>query len=96
MLNKKSRYRDTLLFSPGEDGKIRFLGLRARSIDLATPVIEHEIAAGDRLDLLAQRYYNDDRLWWRIIDANPEYLFAGEVWADDLAGEVLLIPRARE
>jgi len=26
--------------------------------------------AGDRLDLLAYRYYNDVRLWWLIAEAN--------------------------
>ena len=41
------------------------------------PVIEHEVTAGDRLDLLALHYYQNDRLWWRIADANPEFLFAG-------------------
>jgi hypothetical protein len=96
MLTKKSRYRDTPLFAISEDGQLRFPGLRARAIGPATAVIEHEIAAGDRLDHLGQRYYNDDRMWWRIVDANPDYLSASDIWADDLAGEVLLIPRAKE
>ncbi|GAB4191943.1 MAG: hypothetical protein Tsb002_21230 [Wenzhouxiangellaceae bacterium] len=96
MISKQSRYRNLPRFSPAGDERPTFPGLRARRIGTATPVIEHEIAAGDRLDHLAQRYYNDDRMWWRIVDANPQYLFAGNVWADDLAGEVLLIPRAQE
>lgn len=96
MLNKQSRYRDSQRFSPDEEGRTGFSGLRTRAIGPATPVLEHEILAGDRLDHLAQRYYNDDRLWWRIVDANPDYQFAAELWADDLAGEVLLIPRALE
>ena len=33
----------------------------------------------DCLDLLARHYYNDDRLWWRIADANPEFVYAGDM-----------------
>lgn len=29
---------------------------------------------GDRLDLLANAYYESPSEWWRIIDANPEIL----------------------
>jgi hypothetical protein len=32
--------------------------------------IEHEVHAGDRLDVLAQRYYGDPVLWWYIAVAN--------------------------
>lgn len=28
--------------------------------------------SGDRLDLIADSYYDDPGEWWRIIDANPE------------------------
>lgn len=35
-----------------------------------TTVAEHLVVAGDRLDLLAQRYYGDPLLSWRIADAN--------------------------
>ena len=28
--------------------------------------------AGDRLDLLADQFYNDPRLWWIINNANPD------------------------
>ena len=32
---------------------------------------EHEVVEGDRLDLIAARWYGDPELWWRIVDANP-------------------------
>jgi hypothetical protein len=32
---------------------------------------EHEVVEGDRLDLVAARWYGDPELWWRIADANP-------------------------
>jgi nucleoid-associated protein YgaU len=52
-------------------------------------IAEHLVVAGDRLDLLAQQYYGDPLLGWRIADANL---------ADDPAdlvaepGRVLKIP----
>ncbi|MFF9511015.1 hypothetical protein ACF1BU_31555 [Streptomyces sp. NPDC014724] len=31
----------------------------------------HSVNAGDRPDLLGQRYFGDPRQWWQIADANP-------------------------
>ncbi|RKH37903.1 tail protein X [Corallococcus sicarius] len=33
----------------------------------------HKVVAGDRLDLLAQRYFSDPFQAWRIVDANPTF-----------------------
>lgn len=77
MITKKSRYARARAFAPGPDGTLPFPGLRPRSIAPAEGVIEHQVQAGDRLDQLARHYYNDDRLWWRIVDANPE-IFLGQ------------------
>lgn len=38
--------------------------------DGLTTVAEYLVIAGDRLDLLAQRFYGDPLLSWRIADAN--------------------------
>ena len=75
MFLKKSRYKNAREFEPRPDGSDVFRGIRARAIGVATGVIEHEVQSGDRLDLLARHYYNDDRLWWRIADANPEMVY---------------------
>lgn len=51
---------------------------------------EHIIVYGDRLDLLADKYYNRPDLWWFIMDHNPEI-------QDPLsipAGTTIRIPRA--
>jgi len=96
MLVKKSRYRDALPFEPLSDGSEVFPGLRSRRIGVATGVIEHEVQASDRLDQLARNYYNDDRLWWRIVDANPDFTFGPDMLGEDMAGQVILIPKLKE
>lgn len=95
MLLKGSRYEQADDFEPSEDGS-RFAGLRAREIGPATGVVEYVVKSGDRLDLLARHFYNDDRLWWRIADANPEFTHAGLMLSEAQVGQVILIPRAKE
>lgn len=95
MLLKNSRYQGARKFTAAEDGS-RFPGLRPRDIGPATGVVEHVVGQGERLDLLARHYYNDDRLWWRIVDANPEVLHGNRLLLDDQVGKVILIPRAKE
>ena len=101
MVNK-SRYKNAKPFV-GEDGASPvFLGHRPRAIGVATGVVEHIVTEGERLDELARHYYNDDRLWWRIVDANPEVLYGGDLVQSDnyslatMVGQVIRIPRGRE
>jgi hypothetical protein len=72
-------------------------------------VVEHVVREGDRLDALARNFYEDDRLWWRIVDANPEFFYGGDLVRDDpgadagsppavgasMVGRTIVIPRAR-
>jgi nucleoid-associated protein YgaU len=53
------------------------------------PALEHRVVAGDRLDLLAARYFGDPLQFWRIADANPA------ASPDELLepGRTLIIPR---
>ena len=96
MFLKKSRYQAARGFDPLADGSEVFDGVRAREIGPASGVIEHEVRAGDRLDLLARHYYNNDRLWWRIVDANPDLVFAGDMLDEPMQGGVILIPKLKE
>jgi nucleoid-associated protein YgaU len=96
MFKKGSRYEKSRPFDVTSDGLAVFDGVRPREIGAATGVIEHVIQAGDRLDLLAGHYYNDDRLWWRIVDANPDFLFGGDMVLERMAGQFILVPKARE
>jgi hypothetical protein len=64
------------------DGKtIAYLGRRfLPPIDRFALVMEHAVAAGDRLDNLAAHYLGDPLQFWRLADANealqPEELTA--------------------
>ena len=53
-------------------------------------VHEYQVREGDRLDLLAAKFYRNPRKWWLIADANPQCLSP-----DDLLtpGQVILVPR---
>jgi tail protein X len=42
-----------------------------REIPLPPASLVHSVAATDRLDLLAHRYFGDPLQFWRIADANP-------------------------
>lgn len=46
----------------------RFLPRRSE-ISLA---VEHMVKGGDRVDMLAARYFGDPELYWRVCDANME------------------------
>jgi hypothetical protein len=95
MIVKGSRYESITLFQPGDDGIAAFRGIRARPISAARPVLEHYLRVGERHDLLSAHYYNDPRLWWRILDANPDVLCAADLGERDPA-DPLLVPSARE
>lgn len=96
MILKNSRYKDARRFEADSQGIVVCKGVRPREIGPATGVVEHVIQDGDRLDLLARHYYSDDRLWWRILDANPDLQSGVEVSLSARAGEVILIPKAKE
>ncbi len=90
---KASRYRNV---EPFYGSNVPFEGSRARRIGPATGVLEYTIQEGDRLDLLALNYYVDSRMWWRILDANPEVIFGANLSLDDSVGKTILIPRVSE
>ncbi|MEU0897296.1 hypothetical protein [Streptomyces massasporeus] len=57
----------------------------------AQDAVPHAVGAGERPDLLAQRYFGDPGQWWQIADANP-VLDPREL--TDEAGSVIGIPLA--
>ena len=79
MFLKNSRYAQVLRFEPDPDGRSDFQGLRPRTIPLTDGVLEHGQTEDDRPDRMANEYYSADRAWWRIVDANPEFVIAGPI-----------------
>jgi hypothetical protein len=74
VFSRISRYRklpDEAVAGP--DGRTS----EARSLRLLPAVsgtLLHTVSETDRLDHLASRYYREPRNWWRICDANGEFL----------------------
>jgi len=75
MFSKGSRYRNlpesSALTAQGE----RLRGKELRVIPPRPGRFLHLVRDGDRLDLLAFKYYGDPAKWWQIADANPEFEF---------------------
>ena len=63
---------------------------RARPTPRLDGSFVYQVKAGDRLDLLAHRFYRNPRKWWLICDANPELLSPIEGLRP---GQLLVIPR---
>ena len=62
---------------------------RARPFAARDGTFQYTVKQGDRLDLLANTFYRDPRLWWMIAEANPDLMYP-----DDLLepGLILTIP----
>lgn len=95
MITPGSRYENAVLFQHSANDPHPFQGIRPRAIAPARPVLEHTLREGERHDWLAVHFYNEQRLWWRILDANPDVLYAGDL-EQRVASDPLLIPRAVE
>lgn len=72
MNGKGSRYRRVPESSPVNARGERQRGKQRRIIPRAEGRFIHTVREGDRLDLLAFKYYSDPTRWWQISDANPQ------------------------
>jgi hypothetical protein len=76
MFSRTSRYHgltDIVDHDAGNSsGALVSTGLRL--LPKVTGAFQHTIVDGDRLDQLAFLYYRRPAKWWRICDANPEFL----------------------
>lgn len=81
MFSKGSRYRnlDETVFLDAKGERSRGKALRRQTRELTNGSSEnrflHTVLSGDRLDLLAYKYYSDTKRWWLIGDGNPEWPF---------------------
>lgn len=99
MKRKDSRYKNSRSFSE-EKG---FNGYRERKVTTPSGLVEHTLLHTDRLDLMAGEYYKQDRRWWRILDANSDFLYGFDMpgtWGQDgdssIHGDCIAVPAARE
>ena len=74
MFFKNSRYRKLPDEVTVDTKGRRLLSKSLRSLPEVTGIFLHTIEDSDRLDHLAYKYYNQPRKWWRICDANPEFM----------------------
>lgn len=70
-----SRYHavGTAQYSAADGSGRKILYLRRRFLpppERLAPAEEHTVIAGDRLDLLAAKYFGDPELFWRLCDGN--------------------------
>ncbi len=77
MFDRASRYAalpTTTLSIRDADGQSRLVRYVTRrflpALDGSTPLVEHSVVQGERLDVLTARYAGDPTLFWRICDAN--------------------------
>lgn len=56
------------------DGKIFYKNLKYPDIPITSDDLYVITTVGDRLDSIAQQFYNDVRLWWVIATANPQII----------------------
>jgi len=64
----ESRYKDCEML---KDGSKEYLGVRLPVEITPRPDDRfHTVVTGDRLDVLAYRYFSDTDLWWIISDGN--------------------------
>jgi hypothetical protein len=92
MRRKGSRYENTKPFGEAKG----FNGYRERNLTSPPGVVEHTVLHTDRLDHLANDYYKNDRRWWRVMDANPDFLYGFELLDEAMHGDVVAIPASRE
>jgi len=74
MFSRISRYRKVPDVT-APDARGRLLAAKdARLLPTVSGEFRHMVAAGDRLDQLAFKYYSEPLQWWNICDGNPEFL----------------------
>lgn len=94
-VSPKSRYAGSVV-APVTDasGRTRNTILPTAPKDRTFSVSFYRWQGSDRMDLLAHRYYGDERLWWQIADANPELVPSASGLFSIAPGTVVRIPNA--
>jgi nucleoid-associated protein YgaU len=68
-----SRHQDLATYKAELGGGVEIELYVPRTAQPQERAFRHKVVAGDRLDLLAARYFGDPFQYWRIVDANPAF-----------------------
>jgi len=72
MIFKGSRYQKVDTYQATDAQGRTVTVLKSRVIPATPAAFQHTFTAGERLDLLAFRFYGNPEKFWRIADANTE------------------------
>ncbi len=93
MFFKNSRYKDISKYSAIDESGKASQTKSLRLIPTTSGTFMHTVKEGDRLDLLAFKYYGSPSKWWLICDANPEAFFPTDLLKEP--GKKIIIPPNR-
>ncbi len=74
MFSKISRYRKLPDAVTADAGDRSLESKTLRLLPEVSGIFAHTVEEVDRLDHLAYKYFKQPRRWWRICDANPEFM----------------------
>lgn len=90
MIDANSRYADSQLITIKKDGRNVVVITPSQAQSYTFSYVSYLVNGGDRIDLIANAFYDDPSQWWRISDANPEIMDFTVL----KAGTTLRIPNA--
>ena len=83
MIFKGSRYEGSYLYYDSQNNN-SYLAPLDKNIQVNSQDFIYQFKAGDRLDILADRFYGNAQLKWRIMLANPQYATELDIKIGDL------------
>jgi hypothetical protein len=90
MISPDSRYSDSSIVILPKDGTEVQVIVPSAQESYTFSYVYYILTGEDRIDTLANAFYNDPTQWWRIGDANPEITS----WFNLEAGKLIRIPNA--
>jgi hypothetical protein len=88
MFSKDSRYRRQQEVSSVDAGGRTLVSAALRLLPPTQGKFRHLLSDNDRADQLADKYYKQPRKWWRICDANPQFMSPQALLGKDAMAEV--------
>ena len=88
MIFNGSRLEGCKLFYDS-DHEMNYIAYIDSDVEINESDLVYKFRKGDRLDLLANKFYNDPQKGWLILQANPEYSHEFEIQV----GDNIVIPK---